>query len=86
MSKAQSRELCLRANSTLIALWSVKRYVCLCVCVLKANNQNLGFTYGMDMMLMGGEVTYIRNRLETGGFNATEYSKSRGKKNNQAYV
>lgn len=40
----------------------------------------------MDMTLMGGEVTYIRNRLETGGFNATEYSKSRGENNNQAYV
>jgi len=51
--------------------------VCLCVSVLKADNQNLGFTYGMDMTLMGGEVTYIRNRLETGGFNATEY---RGKR------
>jgi len=36
--------------------------------VLKADNQNLGFTYGMDMTLMGGEVTYISNRLETGGF------------------
>lgn len=32
--------------------------VCVCVRVLKANNQNLGFTYGMNMTLMGGEVTY----------------------------
>lgn len=32
--------------------------VCVCARVLKANNQNLGFTYGMNTALMGGEVTY----------------------------
>ncbi len=28
-----------------------------CARMLKANNQILGLTYGMDMTLMGGEVT-----------------------------
>lgn len=44
-----------KANSTLIALWSVKGYACARVCSMKANNQILGLTYGIDISADGWE-------------------------------
>lgn len=50
--------------------------------MLKANNQNLGFAYGMNMTFNG----WGSQGTDLIRFNATKYCKSGGKTYNQAYV